>query len=202
MLVDLLSARDKHRPETLKSRSLASDEVPKTTLTTPLQSGADTRGSGPERGQECIQDKRGGRDVVQALQRDSTISLSPNSHDPTKVNGVQIAQPFWRKAGVMRRSLKTLMNLMPERLGTSLGHRPRTQPLTRHTTCCIIHAISILSAPSVRTFRSRWTAQHVFACHLVCTSRSSCHLHCDFLIFRSSIHTQRIACDFYACLGE
>ena len=121
MLVDLLSVRDKHRPETLKLRSLASDEVPRTTLTTPLQSGADTRGSGPEQGQECIQDKRGGRDVVQALQRDSTISLSPNSHDPTKVNGVQIAQPFWRKAGVMRRSLKTLMNLMPERLGTSLG---------------------------------------------------------------------------------
>ena len=58
-----------------------------------------------------------------SLRRHSTISPSPISHDPTKVNGVQIAQPFWRKAGVMRRSLKTLMNLMPERLGTSLGER-------------------------------------------------------------------------------
>ena len=69
-----------------------------------------------------MQDERDERNGVQALERHSTISLSPISHDPTKVNGVQFAQPFWRKAGVMRRSLKTLMNLMPERLGTSLAH--------------------------------------------------------------------------------
>ena len=67
-----------------------------------------------------MQDERDERNGVQALERHSTISLSPISHDPTKVNGVQFAQPFWRKAGVMRRSLKTLMTLMPERLGTSL----------------------------------------------------------------------------------
>ena len=68
-----------------------------------------------------MQDEQDEGNVVQVLERHSTISLSPISHDPTKVNGVQFAQPFWRKAGVMRRSLKTLMTLMPERLGTSLS---------------------------------------------------------------------------------
>ena len=118
VFVHLLSTREKHRLETMKLSCSASGKVLETT---PLPSVADTKGSKPKRGQECVRDERDKRSVVQTLERHSKISLSPISHDPTKVNGVQFAQPFWRKAGVMRRSLKTLMTLMPERLGTSLS---------------------------------------------------------------------------------
>lgn len=44
-----------------------------------------------------MQGKHDKRNDEQVSERHSSISLSPFSHGGTKVNGVQIAQPFWRR---------------------------------------------------------------------------------------------------------